>query len=293
MLSLPTLETIQHASKRTNNLELRLKRDRIGQTIVSHQYAAYPLSVSPVFRLDGDFDSHRAYLYAMSTSPGLLAGDELNASLQLAANSSLYLTNQAATKVHSMPIAGTKATTNYDIEIGEKATLEFVPEPLILFADAALEQTTNIKIHPTGTLVLSEVILPGRLARGESYQFHHYLSRLQVMSTSGELWFTDAMYLEGKLNPFINSHLFTSSPVLGSLFVVLPEANLEALSASVEDLEAANCSDLTVASSILPHGKGLLIRAIASGTHELKTYLKYALNCVRRSSHQPPLPDSL
>jgi urease accessory protein len=293
VLSWPTLETIQHANKRTNNLELGLKCDRIGQTIVSHQYVAYPLSVSPVFRLDDDFDSHRAYVYVMSTSPGLLAGDELNVSLQLAAKSSLYLTDQAATKVHSMPIAGSKATTNYDIEIGEGATLEFVPEPLILFADAALEQTTNIKIHPTGTLVLSEIILPGRLARGEFYQFHHYLSRLKVMSTSGELWFTDAMYLEGKLNPFNDSHLFASSPVLGSLFVVLPETNLELLSASVEDLEAANCSNLTVASSILPHGKGLLIRAIASGTHELKIYLKYALNCVRRSSHQPPLPYSL
>lgn len=292
-LSLPTLETIQHASKRTNNLELRLKCDRNSQTILSHQYAAYPLSVSPVFRLDGDFDCDRAYLYMMSTSPGLLAGDEWNVSLQLAANSNLYLTEQAATKVHSMPIDGTKAKINYDIEIDAGATLEFVPEPLILFADAALEQTTNIKIHPTGHLCLSEIILPGRLARGEVYQFHYYLSRLQVRSTSGELWFTDAMFLEGKLNPFIDSHLFTSSPVLGSLFVVLPEANLALLSASIEDLEAANCSDMTVASSILPDGKGLIIRAISSGTHEMKMYLKYALNCVRRSNHQPSLPYSL
>jgi urease accessory protein len=293
VLALPTLDNHRHASQYTNTLELGLKCDRQSQTILSHQYAAYPLSVSPVFRLDGDFDSHRAYLYVMSTSPGLLAGDEWNISLQLAAHTSLYLTEQAATKVHSMPIAGTKARTNYSIEIGEKATLEFVPEPLILFADATLEQTINIKIHPTGRLCLSEIILPGRLARGEYYQFHHYLSRLQVMSHAGELWFTDAMYLEGKLNPFTESHLFASSSVLGSLFVVLPDANLELLSASVEDLEAANCSNMTVASSILPHGKGLLIRAIAPGAQEMKTYFKYALNCVRSSSEQTPLPDSI
>ena len=288
MLSSSNLETI----KRINNLELRLKCDRFGQTIVSHQYTAYPLRVSQVFRLD-DADSQRAYLYVMSTSPGLLAGDELNVSLQLAANTSLYLTDQAATKVHSMPIPGSKATTNYEIEIGEKATLEFVPEPLILFADATLEQTTSIKIHPTGKLFLSEIILPGRLSRGELYQFHHYFNRLQVTSTNGELWFTDAMHLEGKQNPFTNSNLFASSPVLGNLIIVLPETNLKLLSKSVEDLEVANCCGLTVASSILPQNRGLLIRAIASGTHELKNYLKYALNCVRRSSHQPPLPDNL
>jgi urease accessory protein len=292
-LSLPTLEPIQSASKRANNLELGLKCDRKNQTVLSHQYTAYPLSVSPVFRLDGDFDCDRAYLYMMSTSPGLLAGDEWNVSLQLAANSNLYLTDKSATKVHSMPIDGTKATINYDIEIDTGATLEFVPEPLILFADAILEQTTNIKIHPTGHLCLSEIILPGRLARGEAYQFHSYLSRLQVRSTSGDLWFTDAMFLEGKCNPFTDSHLFTSSPVIGSLFVVSTEANLSLLSASVEDLEAANCSNMTVASSILPYGKGLLIRAIASRTHEMKMYLKYALNCVRRSRHQRPLPYSL
>jgi urease accessory protein len=293
VLALPILSTIQHANKSKNNLELGLKCDRIGQTILSHQYAAYPLSVSPVFRLDGDFDSHRAYLYVMSTSPGLLAGDEWNVSLQLAASTSLYLTEQAATKVHSMPIAGTKATTNYNIEIGEEATLEFVTEPLILFADAALQQNINIKIHPTGRLCLSEIILPGRLARGEYYQFHHYLSRLQVMSMSGELWFNDAMYLEGKLNPFKHSHLFASSAVIGSLFIILPEINFDSLSASIEDLEAANCFHMTVASSILPHGKGLLIRAIASGTQEMKSYFKYALNCVRSRSEQPPLPYSL
>lgn len=275
-----------------NNLELGLKCDRLGQTIVSHQYTAYPLRVSPVFRFD-DADSHRAYLYVMSTSPGLLAGDEWNISLQLEADTSLYLTDQAATKVHSMPIAGSKAKTYYEIEIGSGATLEFVPQPLILFADAALEQTTNIKIHPTGKLVFSEIILPGRLARGEFYQFHHYFSRLRVTSTCGELWFTDAMHLEGKLNPFSHSNLFACSPVLGNLIVILPETDLESLSESLADLAAANSSAISVASSILPHSKGLLIRAMASGTHELNNYLKYALNCVRRSSHQPPLPDSL
>jgi urease accessory protein len=281
-----------HWGEKRYSLELGLKCDRFGKTILGHQYTAYPLRVSRVFYLD-DADFQRAYLYVMSTSPGLLAQDELNVSLQLADHTSVYLTEQAATKVHSMPIAGSKAKTNYEIEIGEGATLEFVPEPLILFADATLEQTISIKIHPTGRLFLSEMILPGRLARGEFYQFNHYFSRLQVSSTCGELWFTDAMRLDGKGNPFTQTNLFACSPVLGNVIVVLPENNLELLSKNVEDLEAANCSGLTVASSILPRNKGLLIRAMASGTHELKKFLKNALNCVRRSIDQPLLPNDL
>lgn len=282
-----TLESL----KRTKNLELRLECDRQNYTIATHQYTAYPLGISRTFRSD-PANPDRAYLYITSSSPGLLANDQLNISLQLEANTSLYLTDQAATKVHPMPIADSKAIAHYDIEIGEGATLEFVPEPIILFRDATFEQTTTIKCHPTGKLFWSEIIVPGRMARGEFYQFHHYLSRLQVTSTEGERCFTDAMRLEGKLNPFKNNDLFSPLPILGNLIIILPKTNLELLSESLEDLEASNCSGVRVASSILPQGKGLLIRAIASGTYGLKNYLKYALNCVRHLSHQPAISHS-
>jgi len=290
---LPTLETC----KQTKNLELLLECDRASAdlsvrnnyTIVSYQYTAYPLGISRTFRSDLANPEH-AYLYITSSSPGLLANDHLNISLQLAADTHLYLTDQSATKVHPMPIAGSKATTHYEIEIGEGATLEFVPEPIILFKDATLEQKTYIKCHPQGKLFLSEIIVPGRLARGEFYDFGHYSSRLEVTSPEGELWFTDAMHLEGKHNNFKNSELFASSPILSNLIVVLPQANLQLLSKSLEDLKAANCAGVMVASSILPQSKGLLIRAIASGTYGLRNYLQYALNCVRHFSHQPVLP---
>jgi len=282
-----TLET----RKQTKNLDLKLEcdsealpptADRHGQTIVTHQYTAYPLGISRTFRHHTP-NPQQAYLYITSISPGLLANDQLNISLQLTAHTHLFLTDQSATKVHPMPIAGSKAIAHYDVEIAEGATLEFVPEPIILFRDATLEQTINIKCHPTGKLFWSEMILPGRLARGEFYEFNHYFSRLQVTSPEGELWFTDAMRLYGKLNPFKNSDLFAPAPVLCNLIVILPETDLKLLSESLEDLEAAHCPNATVATSILPYGKGLLIRAIASGTGGLKNYLKYALNCVSNS----------
>ncbi|MBD6619533.1 urease accessory protein UreD [Komarekiella sp. 'clone 1'] len=290
---MPTLEIL----KQTKNLELRLECDRAsadlsvrnGRTIVSHQYTAYPLGISRTFRSDLANPDH-IYLYITSSSPGLLANDQLNISLQLAANTHLRLSDQSATKVHPMPIATSKATANYEIEIGEAATLEFIPEPLILFKDATLEQTTHIKCHQQGKLFLSEIIVPGRLARGEFYDFNYYSSRLQITSSEGELWFTDAMRLEGKHNAFKNCELFASAPILGNIIVILPQTNLQLLSTNLENLATANCPGVIVASSILPQNKGLLIRAIATGTHGLKNYLQYALNCVRNLSHQPVFP---
>ncbi len=287
--------TINYQPNTANSLELQLEcdrasgGDRAGSTIVSYQYTAHPLRLSPTFRLDKT-NPHCAYLYIMNSSPGLLAGDKLGISLKLAGNTSLYLTDQAATKVHPMPDSNSVATTNYKIELQENATLELIPEPLILFTDAALEQKVELKLHPTARLCLSEIIVPGRLARGEYYQFNNYSNRLQVTSLTGELWFTDAMLLEGKLNPVKASSLFAAKPVLFSLIIIVPQIDLQLLKQQLEDSETANCPDTMIASSILPHNKGLLVRGLGENTRALKKYLKYALNCVRCLSDRSSLP---
>jgi urease accessory protein len=272
-----------------DTLELRLQCDRLGQTTIAHQYMTYPLRMSGVFRLDGA-DSDCAYLYLINTSPGLLAQDRLSLSLNLAANTRMYLTDQAATKVHAMPKTETKATTVWNIVVGAGASLELVPEPVILFADAALEQTTQITLHPQAALFWSEILLPGRLARGEYYAFRHYHNRLEIYSDKGEIWFRDAFQITGKDNPFKQHDLFTAEPILANLIMVQPQANLAKLKQKITDLAAAECKELIVASSTLPENKGLLIRIMAAKTSLIKKYITYVLNCVRDLSDRPCLP---
>ncbi len=297
-----------------HQLALKLGCDEAKRTTLQRRYMAYPLSVSPIFRLEENGTAaasatsassaksvERAYLYRMNTSPGLLAGDLIGMSLQLAANAQLYLADQSATKVHAMPQAGTQATVNYDIQVGDRATLEFLPEPLILFADAALTQTTEITLHPTAGLSLGEIILPGRLARGEVYEFRKYFSRIRVKSPEGQVWFTEAMKLQGKGNSFVKSELFASGLVMGTLLLVLPESvatsdALNKLSTEIESFAAARGSangQVDLASSILPGGRGLFVRAIASATRDIQACFREAVNSVRTVRRQVTLPYSL
>ena len=275
--------------KYQNNLELRVHSSQACQTICDHQYTSYPLRLSPVFRLEG-VDSERAYLYLINTSPGLLSGDELSISLQLAANSQLYLTDQAATKVHPMPEITSKASVNSQIIVNANASLELVPEPIILYSESALEQNTIIKLDSTARLFLSEIILPGRLAKQEYYDFDYYFNRLQVTDLKGKLLFTDAMRLMGKENPFKNNQLFATLPILGSAIAVFPEIDLNQLTMQIENLELANCSHIEIATTILPSVNGILIRALANKTTELKKYFRYVLNCIRAITNRSPLP---
>jgi urease accessory protein len=286
------------------NLQMRLCCDRQQQTIVSRQYAAYPFRLSNPFRFE-TADLERAYLYIMNTSPGLFAGDDYRIHVQLEANTKLYLTDQSATKVHSMctvampttatpttamPTAAETAQVSYLLNVGAGAQLEFLPEPLILYKKSTLAQSTQVTLHPTAQLFLSELIVPGRLARQEIYQFHTFSSRLQVSSPAGELIFADAMHLEGNQNRFKQHPLFSALPVLAMIVAVVPKLNLEALSAVLDQFSVEDPSKLVTGYSRLPNCNGLLIRGISDNANTLKTYIQYALNAVRTIGGQSRLP---
>ncbi len=268
-------------------LTLELGLDRLGRSFVYRQYATYPFRLSRPLRLDPT-DPHRAYLYMMNSSPGLLAGDLFEIGVRLRDRTSLYLTDQSATKVHQMPF-GQIARISYDLEISSGASLEFVPEPLILYRDANLEQTIHIAIAPTGSLFLSEIVIPGRLARGECFHFSQYFSRLKVCTTDGDLVFTDAMRLRGTEH-LTNNPIFTSQPILASIIIVMPASDLHSLDRDLEEFVQIQ-PELTAACSPLPNCNGLLVRAMSSNVPILKAYINYALTRMRYLNGQPPLPE--
>ena len=275
--------------KYQHNLELALGCDLDNKTVCRHQYTTFPLRLSTPFYLEGAA-SRRVYHYLINTSPGLLAGDRLNLSLQLGANSHLYLTDQAATKVHPMLLDTGKGVINYQIVVEADASLELCPEPIILYQDAVLEQNTVIKLHERAKLWLSEIVLPGRLAKQEYYEFNYYLNRLQVQDLTGRLLFADATRLMGKQNKFKHHQLFASLPIMGSAIAVFPELQLDLLIDQLLAISPSNSHNLETAISILPNTNGILIRALSDKTSRLKLYFTQAINCIRAMTNQADLP---
>jgi urease accessory protein len=292
------INAIAQKALRDSTLELQLKCNSEGKTIIARQYETHPLRISRPFRLDrgGDLaegeapNNHRAYLYLRNNSPGLFAGDELNLSLCLEEKTQLYLTEQSATKVHPTTMPEVTAKVHYQWTIAKDAMVEFIPEAIILYRDSALQQTTQVKIHPTASLFWSDLILPGRLARGECYQFRFYDHCLEVYSDAGELWFKDRMYLTGKDNPFSDSKLFASFPIWGNAIAIMPQIEVNLLKSTLDNLLDNNSHDLVAATSVLPHDKGVLIKVLASQTQKIKMYWHLVLNALRKLNHQSCLP---
>ncbi|TVQ17741.1 MAG: urease accessory protein UreD [Leptolyngbya sp. DLM2.Bin15] len=275
---------------------LRVQRDRYQQSFVSRQYATHPFRVSNVFRLDQEqvdqTQSDRAYVYLMNTSPGLMEGDRFRIGVQVDAQAHLYLTDQAATKVHRMPTPGRPATVDYILQVGAGGSLEFLPEPLILYHESTLNQRTQITLHPSARLCLSEIIVPGRLARQEYYQFNHYSSRLTVSSPDGRLILGDALRLEGRSHPFCHSPLFARQPILATLLLIYPDVEQTQFEAVLKQVCAEQpAATIEVSYSSLPNCNGFVIRATADCISRIKTCFDQAVNAVRLLEGQSPLPE--
>lgn len=261
----------------------------LGRSFVAHQYATYPFRLSNNLSLDPS-DLHRVYAYIMNAGPGLLAGDDLQVVVEVCDRASLYLTDQSATKVHSKPPAALPAQMTHTLTVGAQSYLEYVPEPIIFFPDAALKQKTQITLHPQGRLFFSEIVVPGRLARGEFYEFEQFENHLQIKSPEGTLLFVDRLKLLGQSNPFRDHAFLTDYPILGSFLIIAPEIELDPLFQSIEAIDTPS-NALQFGSSPLPNCHGLIVKAMATQTSVLKSFQNHLLSTLRQRFNQSALPE--
>ena len=75
------------------------------------------------------------------------------------------LTTPSATKLYATP--GTPARQQLDITLHAGAVLEYLPEQIIPFAQAAFRQQMTVRLGPGACVLAMEIVAPGRLARGK------------------------------------------------------------------------------------------------------------------------------
>lgn len=68
-------------------------------------------------------------------------------------------------------------------------------EPTILHADARLCRDLTLAVTPDATAMVSDVVVPGRLARDERFEFERYCSRVRAGAPDGRIPFTDVTHL--------------------------------------------------------------------------------------------------
>lgn len=165
------------------------------QTRLRHLKCAAPLKIAKTWaRADGGLQ-----ICAMDCSPGLLAGDFYQTVWRLDAGAKVEIGTQGFTRVHPSREVSCQISTRMEIENG--ALLEWFPEPLVLFENAALEAQTEVFLAPNATFLVGEVWCAGRIERGEKWAFHRFQNRWRVHRDEKLVWASALDLRPAEFNP--------------------------------------------------------------------------------------------
>jgi urease accessory protein len=156
--------------------------ERDGQTWLGDKYHTYPLKIAKTFA----FDYGQLGVYMMDASPGIMAGDQYAMDWSFGERTNVYITNQSYTKVHpARPENGSAESVrpskqHQTLILEQGSYVEYMPEPVMLYKDAVLHSSMDVRLAVGSTLILADLVSPGRTGRGELFQYEHYENRLQV-----------------------------------------------------------------------------------------------------------------
>jgi urease accessory protein len=197
---------------------------------------------------------------------GILDGDRYEVCVEVGPGASAQITTAAATQVYRMPHGDARQEVMLRLAAGSR--LAWLPEPLILFAGARFTQTTRIEIAPGARLGLLDVLVPGRLARGEVGQFERYEARLEVCAPNGRCLVAERALLEPRRRAILTPGMLGPMPVLGGLYILDDTLDAERCCAWVNQRD-----DRALGATILPNGSGLLVRALGDAPSAVHTRL--------------------
>ena len=174
-------------------LELVFAPDAEGRSFLAQQFASYPFHVCRAQYLDPDLPE-MASLYLQSSAGGLFAGDTFSVSITCKPSAMAHVTTQASTIVYRMPDG--EACQRTDLEVGSGGLLEYLPDPVILFPQARLNNRLSLKLAKNATAIVADAFLshdPG----GADRPFGIYNSETEITDAAGRRLVLDRFRTSG------------------------------------------------------------------------------------------------
>lgn len=258
-----------------------------GVTRVVRQFQKLPLYFFHPLYIDPGWPE-MAFVYTLQSGEGIVQGDRYRLDLDCASGAAVHFTSQAAAKIYRME--NNFATQIVNLTIGAGAFVEYLPDPVIPFQGARFYQCMLVTIDPEASLILGEILLPGRVARGEAHAYALFYADVEVRAPDGKLLFADRLKLApGSASPR-SLGLLGPYAVLATLYVVTRQLPAGIL---VDRLHRclATRQDVLAGVSELPNGCGVVVRALGDTSATVAAAMRAAWNEARLALVGRPAPD--
>jgi urease accessory protein len=274
------------AAGKVGVLELSFGRHG-GTTRIERHYQQAPLHVYRPIHLDEHLPG-MAFVFVQQFGDGYVHGDRCRIDVDCGPGTEVHLTTQAATNLYRA--RQNFATQLVDLRAAPGAVLEYLPDAVVPFGGSRFFQRTCLTADADSTMILGEVLLPGRAARGELHAYDLYWSETEARRPDGTLLFADVIRLcpaEG-VGPR-SLALLGGEDVLATLYLV---TRLESTAAIIELLrEASSCQGVVAGISELPNGSGVSARFLGRTSRSVRAALTNAWNAARLALLGAPAPD--
>src|SRR5262249_4577034 len=163
-----------------------------GTTQIERHYQQAPLHVYRPIHLDENLPG-MAFVFVQQFGDGYVHGDRCRIDVDCGPGTEVHLTTQAATNVY-------RAQRNFSTQLvnlraAPGAVLEYLPDAVLPFRGSRFVQRTCLTADADSTVILGEVLLPGRVARGELHTYDLYRSETEARRPDGTLLFADVIRL--------------------------------------------------------------------------------------------------
>lgn len=147
------------------HLDLRSDARPDGTSYLSRQSFRAPVHLSKPH-----LESGALVVQLVNPTAGFFDGDRLDLAVEAGKGSRMVLSTPGASRVHRAR-GEEAAVCSQHLTVEEGAFLEWIPEPFIPQAGARYHQKTTIALAPGAGLFFFDWISPGRVARGEVFEY--------------------------------------------------------------------------------------------------------------------------
>jgi urease accessory protein len=267
-------------------LELALARCA-GTTRVIRQHQRAPLHMYRPIYLDPNLPD-MAFVFVQQFGDGFVDGDRCRIDIDCGPDTAVHVTTQAATNVYRSE--QNFATQLVDLHAGPGAVLEYLPDAVVPFRGSRFFQRTRLTVDPSATVIVGELLLPGRVARGEVHAYDVYLAETDAVRPEGTLLFADVLRLRPAEGQGVGSlGVLGGSDVVATLYIVSGRAPACEL---VELIRAAPADgDVRIGVSELPNGAGVCARILGATSKTVRHALTSTWNAARLALLDAAVPD--
>ncbi len=258
-------------------LEVGLRR-RAGRTRIGPLAHEGPLRIQRAFHPESDGTAHVVVLHPPG---GCVGGDRLRVSASVDPEAQALLTTPGAGKIYRTN--GFRASLETALSVAEGASLEHVPQEMVVYEDADAALTTEVDLQPGARFLGWEVVCLGRPAADEGFETGSLWLDFTVRS-SGAPIFVERGRVDGGAAVGASPWGLRGHAAFGTMVATVsePAAALasvrEALAAVPE--AAATALDTT-------HGALLVVRALGPDGTRVRHVLEGARHRVRDDWQRP------